>query len=285
MRRFDTPRGSLCEHGAPERRRLRYASRVSIQIEAWDGDLDIASRVLTEGFADYPVPQRETPEDIQEQIAIQYIEPRNSWIARDGSRAVGGIFAALRRDGRVRIHSMAVVPDARRNGVGGTLMARALASFHEVTSGNVHLEVMTRNVNAIRLYEAAGFVRRRTMRSVRHRFVEDHPHVGIIVDDHEGPANATSDAPLHRDAIALAHTPGVRTARLDSGTVRVTWRGNVILGVVTNGDAADLQRLLASLGDGMFKMIDVPIGDPLLLQLTQLGWETYAEQIEMVRGL
>lgn len=61
-------------------------------------------------------------------------------------------------DARIGMLGMGLLPQYRRQGLGTRLMARALEAAREFSFSRVELRVYRSNVNAIRLYEKAGFV-------------------------------------------------------------------------------------------------------------------------------
>lgn len=61
------------------------------------------------------------------------------------------------------VKDIAVAPEHRGNGVGSTLLARALAALEASGVVSTKLEVRASNERAIELYRRFGFVRRRTI--------------------------------------------------------------------------------------------------------------------------
>lgn len=259
-------------------------------LKPWNGDLKVASAVLTAGFADYPVPQSETPEDIARQISDGYISPDASWIAMYGGTAIGGIFGAARADRRARIHSMAVAPEYRQRGTGRQLLAAFLNGMDAAAVSAVHLEVIATNVAARSLYESARFTPARFLMCLRSIGYWRESAVSAnapVPANFAGPPTkyAARDVPLHRDFIALAGMPTVAFRRLPSG-VWSAHRGNVLLAAEEWANEDDLRALLSELLAGRaFKIIDVPEGDRLGDALVGLGWSSYTRQIEMIRRI
>lgn len=72
-----------------------------------------------------------------------------------------GSMVLLFRSGskKVRIYSLAVVQEARGQGIAGLLMVRAEREAHERACNRISLEVREDNASAIRLYERSGFVK------------------------------------------------------------------------------------------------------------------------------
>ena len=59
--------------------------------------------------------------------------------------------------GEAQVLNLSVVPDARRQGIGRTLLRLFVDDARNVGAEQVFLEVRTSNIPAIRLYEAEGF--------------------------------------------------------------------------------------------------------------------------------
>jgi ribosomal protein S18 acetylase RimI-like enzyme len=256
---------------------------MNLRIEPWTGDLERAASVLARGFSDYPVAQRESPEDVLRQVADDYISalPGRSWIAFSGEEAVGGIFSSLRPDGLARIQSLAVSPESRRAGVGRALLARCVEGLEGAGASAIHLEVIKSNEAAIALYRLFGFETVRELVCLKGK-----PPVGAKTAQlAPGPPLSYSgvDAPLHRDFLALASLPDVRFAWSGRGAAWVAWRGGVLLAAEDWWSVGELSGLLAAIPTETLKMIDVPAEAPLVGVLVSLGFEEYARQLEMVR--
>jgi ribosomal-protein-alanine N-acetyltransferase len=61
--------------------------------------------------------------------------------------------------GEAQLLNLSVVPDARRGGLGGALLAQFLDDAHRLGAEQVFLEVRVTNTPAIKLYEREGFER------------------------------------------------------------------------------------------------------------------------------
>lgn len=76
---------------------------------------------------------------------------------RDGRIVAFGVM--MLGPGEAQILDVSVVPDARRAGLGRTLLGRFVDDAARMGAAQVFLEVRVSNVAAIALYESAGFVR------------------------------------------------------------------------------------------------------------------------------
>jgi ribosomal-protein-alanine N-acetyltransferase len=113
-----------------------------------DDDLD---RVLELEHAIFPNPWRRSffRADIGRQQGLCIV-------ADDGGQVVG--YAVAWGTDEVHLANLAVAPEARRGGVGRTLMAEVLRYAASVGAASVYLEVRVSNAAARSFYAAHGFV-------------------------------------------------------------------------------------------------------------------------------
>ena len=88
------------------------------------------------------------------------------FVARENGVALGCGAVQLHGDGSAEVKSMFVAPDARGRGVGRAILGAIEAAVRGSVSA-LRLETGVKQVPAIRLYEAAGFVRRGPFGSYR----------------------------------------------------------------------------------------------------------------------
>jgi ribosomal-protein-alanine N-acetyltransferase len=84
-----------------------------------------------------------------------------TWIAEEDGRMAGfAIIEWTREDGGTiaYIQTLEVMPDRRAQGVGGELLRRVEGSARAVGAEGIWLHVDAENAEAIRLYEANGYV-------------------------------------------------------------------------------------------------------------------------------
>ena len=81
--------------------------------------------------------------------------------ARQEGQVVGTV--ALKHQGEqvFELTKMAVAPACRGGGIGRALLQAAIARFHHIGGSRLYLESHSSLVNAIHLYESAGFVHER----------------------------------------------------------------------------------------------------------------------------
>jgi ribosomal-protein-alanine N-acetyltransferase len=117
----------------------------------------------------------DTPEALDELIAIEHAAFTNPWtremyVAELQNRDVAACYLARDRSGRavgfcsfwlvvdeLHVNNLAVLPDARRQGVASALLTRVLADAAGRGARRATLEVRRSNVEAQRLYERFGF--------------------------------------------------------------------------------------------------------------------------------
>jgi ribosomal-protein-alanine N-acetyltransferase len=78
------------------------------------------------------------------------------WVAENDGEVVGFLFARIAAD-EMEILNLAVEPAAREHGVGGALLAAALAYGAKAAVTSVFLEVRESNRRARQFYERRGF--------------------------------------------------------------------------------------------------------------------------------
>jgi ribosomal protein S18 acetylase RimI-like enzyme len=121
-----------------------------------------AADVLARGFADYFVPMSPTAASLSTMERVDSVDPSLSCLAY-GDAGVVGVALVARRDERTRVAGMAIVPSARRQGVGRALMEHLLAEATARGDQTMELEVIERNVAAVKLYERLGFTCRQRL--------------------------------------------------------------------------------------------------------------------------
>ncbi len=176
--------------------------------------------VMTRGFEGYFVPIRVDAAGLAAFARVDGVDLAASRLAvRDGVPVAGALVA--RRGWTARLAGMSVVPEARGQGVGRALVARLLEEARARGERAMELEVIESNASAVRLYESAGFRRRRRLVGALGR-----PSAGPVVPEgltEEDPralaaavgAHGWPDLPWQVSAETLAHaTPPAEAWRL-----------------------------------------------------------------------
>jgi ribosomal protein S18 acetylase RimI-like enzyme len=119
-------------------------------------DLETLVDLLNRGFADYYVPVQFNPTSLLQMVVNDGTDMRSSCVVRRDAEPVAVAMIA-RRGWSSRLAGMAVVPEARRQGIGTWLVQKLVEEARERGERKIFLEVITKNAPAIRLYEKAGF--------------------------------------------------------------------------------------------------------------------------------
>ena len=118
--------------------------------------LERAAAVLARAFEDYFVRIPSTLDVLFSAARVDSVDLASSRIfLRDGA-AVGGALIA-RRGWTSRLAGMAIVPEARRSGVGRAAVLHLLAEAKARDDRTMVLEVIEQNSAAVELYRACGF--------------------------------------------------------------------------------------------------------------------------------
>ncbi len=113
--------------------------------------------LLNRGFAGYFVPVQLNLSSFAQMVAHDSLDLALSRVALLDGQGVGVTLIA-RRGWTSRLAAMAVVPDARGQGVGGALMEALIAEARSRGDRAMVLEVIAGNEPALRLYQKCGFV-------------------------------------------------------------------------------------------------------------------------------
>jgi ribosomal protein S18 acetylase RimI-like enzyme len=121
-----------------------------------DYGLDRAAEVLTRAFADYLVSIVFDAGALLQSVRVDSVDLASSCIFVRNGTAVGGALIG-RRGWTSRLAGMAILPEARRGGVGRTAVNHLLAEAKTRRDSRMVLEVIEQNTAAVHLYRAAGF--------------------------------------------------------------------------------------------------------------------------------
>jgi ribosomal protein S18 acetylase RimI-like enzyme len=120
------------------------------------------AKLLTGAFADYFVKIAFTEPGLRQMERTDSVDFEKSRIVLLEGVPVGAALIA-RRATQSRLAGMAVLPEARRRGVARALVQRLLADAQARGDRRMVLEVIEQNAAAVRLYESAGFRRKRRL--------------------------------------------------------------------------------------------------------------------------
>jgi GNAT superfamily N-acetyltransferase len=127
-----------------------------------DFGLAPATEAFTRGFADYLVPIQSSPAILLGMARQDSVDLAASRVCVADGAAVGGALIA-RRGWTCRLAGMAIAPEARRRGIGKTMMTQLLAEARARGERAMVLEVIEQNAPAVRLYEGCGFAKVRRL--------------------------------------------------------------------------------------------------------------------------
>ena len=134
--------------------------------------LSETAEVLKEAFADYVVRIPFSPSMLARLLVHDSIDPGASKVVLSDGVAIGASLIG-RRGWTSRLAGMAIVPEARGQGIGGWLLSALIDAAAERGDRHVVLEVIEGNERAIRLYERSGF--RRVRRLLGFDLSRPHP--------------------------------------------------------------------------------------------------------------
>lgn len=227
------------------------------------------------------------------------VDARASLVARVDGRPAGVVLLAVRGD-RGWIGGMGVAPEARRRGVGETLMRAALAAALARGLAAVDLEVLEQNAPARRLYEKLGFAPVRALEVWRLSATAPRPAAGA----REAPlaparawiaANRAASEPWQRADATVARVLATGApltayavdrggARAAAAVVRITQGRAGLLPFAARDEAAAhalLDGLLARADVDVVRALNAPAGDPVAAALRARDAALEARQVEM----
>ena len=121
-----------------------------------DYGLEPAAELLARAFEDYLVRIPSTVGVLLNMARADSVDLASSCVFVRGGTAVGGALIA-RRGWTCRLAGMAIVPEARRTGLGRAAMAHFLGEAKARADRTMLLEVIEQNTGAVELYRACGF--------------------------------------------------------------------------------------------------------------------------------
>lgn len=94
------------------------------------------------------------PQPWSNSLILAQLQDGVTFIAQSDELLIGYLFARI-IDSELEIQDIGVSPDFRLNGVGKGLIKELLSQFDDA---NCYLEVRSKNISAIKLYESFGFI-------------------------------------------------------------------------------------------------------------------------------
>lgn len=187
--------------------------------------LERSAEVLTQGFADYFVAIPFSAVGLVQSARSDSVDLAASPIVLRDDVPVAAALVS-RRGWTSRLAAMALVPAARRQGIGRTTVMQLLADARSRGERAMVLEVIEQNEPAVRLYEACGFHRRRRLVGFAAK-PAGAPAVASSLDEIDLRAMAADvtgdDLPWQISGETVANlTPPTLALRLDRAAVAVT---------------------------------------------------------------
>jgi ribosomal protein S18 acetylase RimI-like enzyme len=241
--------------------------------------------LFTRAYEDYYVPVQVDEAAVEFLVNAFDLDLDASLVAVDDGEPVGLVNLGVRGE-RGWIGGLGVVPEARRRGLGRTLMEAVHEQARARGIREISLEVIEANEPAYLLYEALGY------KSLRWVEIGSLDAAGgkALPDEDWQTAHArilelrTEREPWQRDDDTLRHYDDLRglTAGTGSTVFRATPDGRVVvMQFAGDGDAAhEILESLRALGP--VSAFNVPEGDPILAALKDLGGDIALRQREMV---
>lgn len=153
-----------------------------ILLPASDFTIEALTRAYNQTRTDYLIPMPMNPARLLEYILLYDVELDKSWVALDGDQIVGlGMLG--RRKGIGWITRLGVLPEGRRQGVGGLILDALLSEAESYALPDVWLEVIRGNNPAHELFRKYQFretreliVARRPPRTARNMSIVNNAH-------------------------------------------------------------------------------------------------------------
>jgi GNAT superfamily N-acetyltransferase len=216
--------------------------------------------LFTRGYEGYFVPMHVDEAMMRFIVESWDIDLERSRVAPGEGVAILGV-----RGDRGYVSGLGVVEDARRKGLGRTLMEALLEDAPPV----VTLEVIEENEPAIKLYESMGFERTRIL------------EVWSLPEQAEAEARRVEPAPLGQDDLPWQRAdeslpPDYERYEVEGGAILV--KGGGVLQLAS--DSEDAAVALLSRGRPLH-YVNVPEGDVASGALRRLGGQLTLRQFEM----
>ncbi len=235
------------------------------------------AELFTAGYQDYFVPVHVDEAAFAFMVDAWDIALARSRVALEGEERLGLANLAIRGD-RSWIGGIAVVPVARRRGIGRALMEAVLAE----APGSVMLEVLEQNEPAIALYRSLGFEPT--------RLLEVWSLTGDVPPP-DGEVRTVDPRPLDQEGLPWqrqdrALGSGFERLETDGGEaiVRVSGPRVSVLQLRADGEAPARRLLQAARARAeSLHYVNVPEGDAASTALAALGGTIDLRQHEMAR--
>jgi GNAT superfamily N-acetyltransferase len=172
-----------------------YFAAVIELVPAFERSLPELTELQARATADYALPLGLDTAESSRRVAVDAIDLGASWIAMLHKQDVGFAMVA-RRGGFARVASLGVVPEARRQKVGRSLIDAVLAGGRQHGDLKLIVEVVENDLGARQLFESKGF------HSWRRLVGWERNHPNVLTKD---PSRNVVERALRHAAWACAH--------------------------------------------------------------------------------
>jgi ribosomal protein S18 acetylase RimI-like enzyme len=243
------------------------------------------TELFNRGYEGYLIPFSIDETTMRFMVEKYDLDREASRLAYDGDTPVGFGNLGLRGDD-AWIGGVAVVPEARRSGIGETLMRALHDEAAARGARRVWLEVIDRNEGAFLLYEKLGY---RTVRDLEVWSLPSSEEAGAAREVPAAEAHARikefwpEREPWQRADETLAHLDDLRGLVTDDGAAVFRVSGVVQPMQIAGNGAESLLRTLRSQGN--VSVLNLPVDDAASAALRTLGGTVPVRQREMVLEL
>lgn len=266
----------------------------------------ILSQLFTQAYADYVVPVQIDAAGLEAMVDLYDLDLHASRVGVLDNTPIALALLGV-REARGWIGGMGVVPHLRGERIGLAVMQAVIESARRMALRSIDLEVITENQPAIRVYDALGFKRRRTLdiwlRGSDATFPMP-PHLDVhtldvsdclaAFDDlHSVVPPWQRDLPTLRRLAASLHALGaVEAGRVESYVLyrmdgpRVTVLDAAAApGRRTVAIEAALRALIRDRAGSPLRLVNLPQDDPASDAMHRVGAEIERQQYEMTLDL
>jgi ribosomal protein S18 acetylase RimI-like enzyme len=239
--------------------------------------------LFTRAYEGYAVPMQIDEATLDFLVRTFDLDPDAGLIAFSAGRPVGLVNLGVRGE-RGWIGGLGVVPEARRQGLGRTLMEAVHEQARERGIRELTLEVIEANEAAFRLYEELGydFLRWVEIGSLDAAPGEEPGEESWQAANERIRATRRAPEPWQRDDETLLHYEDLRglTSETGAAVFRAT-QGRVVLMQFAGDDEAARATLDSLRALGPVSVFNVPEDDPIAAALRDLGGRVDLRQREM----
>lgn len=261
--------------------------------------LEALADLFTRAFEGYVYAGVTTAQSLSRRVAVEQIDLfRSPVLLVDGEPA--GLALVARRGERVWCGGFGITRPHRGRGLAHTLATMMIEQAQEGGARRLMLEVLTRNVSALRVYQRAGMVIQRRLLVLSWRPGESGPPEPAALEEAD-PAELVLGhfAGLHPLPAAWQREPPALLALPDLRGLALRESGATLAYALVQGDAASMRiadlgardgaaaaRLISGLQGRAVSLISInePEGSPISAAYQRAGFTVADEQFELLRS-